>query len=1303
MTGGPLGFESQSSQRAPGTRASRRRLRNQFSASAREEDEYAFRQSQAGYRSYDCRARVGGRYVSSPETDRSKRQRHHSQENQESSEHRSLPLMLAARNLPQRRAGPHTGTKTDNDLSSMEVRRIARRSPGSGMSAPWADHQPIWVRRDDEQGYVSPAEVKAGARRLSPKPPVVAKIVYYHLVTRAQSVTMPNDYAQEIGNYRLMNTTTGEILQGPPAAAVAVINDPHVDAGRRTIISTLYSQYRRLKKESDKAHRDWSAYFTDKDGKDSFPIPIRPLISADRAKLHALVANLASVSQAINKIALECVDFEWCFAGEELVEAAVAEAEAASPAAKSPSPSQHSEEPPSDNNDDATLESVIVNVSSSDSKRSPQQKAFIYTGNRELSTAFALANPEKVAPPKRIVVPRDYLPPTAEQLRLVKELRDKCTRVWTVDMGSLPKDLRAVVQQCTLRQADAYRLNMPTTSFTDHKGRQYLKHICPYCELPMDKHKSSLCCQQTMVGLHPHPSHDTHCLVCGCLLTSHKVKKKTTVPDLPPLNSLSVPVSTKTEELTEEEHIERKQEEEDRQEDPDAYMPRFAQPAQRSDNVYADEEFEDPPSGNDGEEEVEVQTTTFPVFKEDTQPKLRLMRAHNYPLHERQRGNRRSHSRSNSSASSVVSVRPHRILPSPSYSRSPSRSHSRSPSGSESPQHSHRSDSVPSVRSGVSNLSMQSAAALALPHPQCNLFLEDLIVLREPLCWSCHGAAGLHSRKPEQLREERAATFKLPNLSYFTKFRDPRNPLTRDPAYFMRLFERDLKLNSVPPLKFEDMLIKAVNDEQIAEWVEGRMAERSTWVSTKEQFIITYADHMARDKACKELDLRTQKPSETVAEYTQEYKKLLLRADFREDNPLVISQLERGFRTEIRSVMQTQTNTQASTLAYLKTALGDNGVQLTLQKPGEFATVDELIAAATAAEKSMASTNIRREHGGGGGGKLRAAGRLPRTAAQHVPTAPSAVADKPRTKKAKTPAIAKLEVNAAGRPVNSSKSNNKRKDFSRDKKKDAEVRKERACFICGSLNHMQDICPQNKDGCKLCTGKGHLFKDCSKYRPRISHIQVSSPLTYQVVANGKHRMTVTSPKLPGAVCARVFLDTGAGFSCIKRSLVEKYQLKVLDPQGVKKFEGATEGLVVSRLGYVHIPITVFYLRAKQEVSCTFTKIFEVAEIREDFLLGTETAPVLYPGSDFISATVDMDHITNMPHHIKRSPFRGEAPILAHLLVVDSPSTQTSRVASESFGAKLLNEECLYDDVDEAEAEMIALMPKVRAAAATSQE
>jgi hypothetical protein len=188
------------------------------------------------------------------------------------------------------------------------------------------------------------------------------------------------------------------------------------------------------------------------------------------------------------------------------------------------------------------------------------------------------------------------------------------------------------------------------------------------------------------------------------------------------------------------------------------------------------------------------------------------------------------------------------------------------------------------------------------------------------------------------------ASYRLPSMDQFPKFRDPKDKQMLDPSLFFNRLERAFDLYSVPDRLKQRVLIACVKDELMQKWVEDNIvALKLDWSHTKDVFTVKYTDAQLTNDLVEDLDSLTQNIGERVHSYGEKYTALLTRLRYPLTSPSHIFACERGFVPEIRSEM-----------ARIKAQKSVDS------KPFEFDSITALLNAAQQIEKGLKPAHSRR-------------------------------------------------------------------------------------------------------------------------------------------------------------------------------------------------------------------------------------------------------------------------------------------------------------------------------------------------------
>jgi hypothetical protein len=567
------------------------------------------------------------------------------------------------------------------------------------------------------------------------------------------------------------------------------------------------------------------------------------------------------------------------------------------------------------------------------------------------------------------------------------------------------------------------------------------------------------------------------------------------------------------------------------------------------------------------------------------------------------------------------------------------------------------------------------------------------------------------------------ARYKMPSQSEFPRFTDARarsHGVSADPLIFFQLFNRACEKLGVPLSRRVGAFIGALSDATQIEYVEKTLVPKKlTWDALQLAFTKRFTDKLLIDKLKTALEDCTQKASQSAAGYASDFQQLVTRLEYDPKSRPIIDQMERGFNAAIVEHLK-QGRASAKTLYEClqpDTAVNDStplvsSVRL-FARSQPFISLESLSDAAVEAEASLANSVSTRH-------STQTRGRHPRSAVTHAATAgmeklkhvndrtPPRKGNNHRNRKPKVAAVApapaesakasKLEMTQRGPAHAGSRrqpakggSGAKSNSYSRGRNtrggpaggSQSATGRPMKCFNCQAEGHSQVECKKNMDCCRLCKGKGHMFAQCSLYRP-----PTAKALTAAAVHVDSSPLTLTCTRLGSAPLFNVLVDSGAQFSTISKRLVTQFHLPVsaIPASEVRSLGGAATSMQVPRIGTVTLAVTAHYPSGNDNAAVSFTKKFEIMDTEEDVLLGMEMWPVLFPRStDVLACLGSPSSITSAPTQVRYHKASRVYRIRSNDSVVtgtaSSPSLSTHH-GSNSVDAELLDEwidECnLYE-------------------------
>ena len=1203
---------------------------------------------------------------------------------------------------------------------------------------------PIASATSAHRGLALPVDKRGGQRAVAKEDmQVVNKRVYFlHTASGEMFERAPPDYGIHPADYQLIPQGASEPLQGPAATVAALQLLPAVSDADIKVAKTLLTQYNRACRALERQEADLKKLYIAEDGEMAYPIMPKKWPQDMKERVKSMHVNMDTVRKTITEIANKYLDMEWThqddqtmrkvwtdctrqhereLLNEKLQTTPVSSRETSPTRGASPTTCAHSHsalrapilapltsasatstsmtQPSSpllggsgDESDDELVSMATLTrsaatsrtfVSFADMLPSARQSASeqltirddVSLGGQYVSSCAAMGDRTLLQRPPHRVVTVGYQYPNEAQRKRIVAMRRELKVSYDPNRLHLTGELRTLALQCYWTQHHEWIINHKMMDGTDKEGKRIRLAQCPDCELPLSKHKSGKVCGTPPKTCIPCAKDPTRCNICGCKIHSHG--KKLYAQPLPPLTLLKPPTGQ---------------------------APSGAPTVKEEESARTSTSSSAAPTSS-----PEVPTPTVNARQEDAETQDEFAASHAAIARHQQETERADHTQSSSAPTAnrlVVRSAVLRMLRAPHTPQSSSDSQQ-----SQLSQRSRQSQELspqqgqPSPQSSRKRGRSESPPRLSPVRSPCKMTIEDLKPTLSPTCYSCKRPMGEHDhgtqRKPGKERQ-----FKMPNKSEFPLFRDPKDKSLSDPTKFFRVFERALTHHGVPRNRYEAVLILTVSDD-IAEWIEMVcVKECYLWAQVKSEFTKRYADHLRPVRLMKELEARTQQQGEAATAYIQDFARLVREIGQTESEYLVM-RAEHGLLGLIKAQMQMQAAGAVQAERYARNLVTDASMQarLALQPAaGVYTTFYQLTEAAVYAEKTIAAYKSHREraHPEGkpmprrwGDGRPKQKPKLKRTSGAAANAAPDEEATpSPSPKGGKGgPTAKKIELKN-GRPENMNPKHGKGKGHGKGKKQDkgkgkTDEKSTVECYLCKKVGHFKVDCRGNMKECNICGEAGHIIRDCPQHKakkPRVERVASSIPLSYRTVAANKHRLLITSPDFNGQVCSRVFVDTCAGFSVMRLALAKQHGLKIHAPKKVLTFEGATKGMVTKRTGFVRLRIVVHYVLDGELAAVSFKKKFEVAEIREDFLLGTETLSTLYPDADIIHGSTDKDDITDWPQDVRREKPLKARPKIAGLETVKKQRQPWSTVASDAIEATVWNERDLYDADEEDEEE-----------------
>jgi hypothetical protein len=204
------------------------------------------------------------------------------------------------------------------------------------------------------------------------------------------------------------------------------------------------------------------------------------------------------------------------------------------------------------------------------------------------------------------------------------------------------------------------------------------------------------------------------------------------------------------------------------------------------------------------------------------------------------------------------------------------------------------------------------------------------------------------------------------------------------------------------------------------------------------------------------------------------------------------------------------------------------------------------------------------------------------------------------------------------------------------------------CGKCHKQGHTTaEHVDNHKPTCGKCGGTHPTHRHDSNSQPSAKSVQIATDAyvptapalaSFMVAPAACTHATafITSSQLGGNAVAyrEVLLDSGADISCVNRQLVLKHKIAIVAPSGPSMLRGFGSSMAVKRHGTVDLRVCV-HLPLNTPSTITFNKTFEVIDMDDDFLIGRDALPALFPNDAALRYSKPHSIITDTPRDINQ--------------------------------------------------------------------
>ena len=202
------------------------------------------------------------------------------------------------------------------------------------------------------------------------------------------------------------------------------------------------------------------------------------------------------------------------------------------------------------------------------------------------------------------------------------------------------------------------------------------------------------------------------------------------------------------------------------------------------------------------------------------------------------------------------------------------------------------------------------------------------------------------------------------------------------------------------------------------------------------------------------------------------------------------------------------------------------------------------------------------------------------------------------------------------------------------------------CYNCDKMSHYKKDCRGPLRG--PTPRAFRMLTQDAVYRKIFAHVLFSEPTcelediarvmsARSVTDDDYSSIVVTGEWSNNCVHVRVLGDSGADLSGVSSKIVEQWDIPIIAPLPHEQqyIQGATEGMLTKRRGYVVLRVTLHFPIPNGSTAITFTKKFEVMDMDLDFILGREVTRVIFPNDQANKFGGPHSPLTDVPYDVVR--------------------------------------------------------------------
>jgi hypothetical protein len=508
--------------------------------------------------------------------------------------------------------------------------------------------------------------------------------------------------------------------------------------------------------------------------------------------------------------------------------------------------------------------------------------------------------------------------------------------------------------------------------------------------------------------------------------------------------------------------------------------------------------------------------------------------------------------------------------------------------------------------------------------PTCAYIQDDFVGVKDKTqqCSSCkapiyiHDVKGIKTSSPPKIQFDLYPKFKMSEK--------------QDPFAFISGFEDALRLNQQPSETWLPILKHCVEDENLKQWIHSELlVPQVGWMGpkgAKALFIKRTIDPEYETRLQGELARLKNKDLSDLRKFFEQFKDKCYRLNYDLTSTKMIDDCEYKLCNDVKETIRLFRLSKLSDIGHVDFRF--NSIQ-ELQKVAELALriPNSKSRSNYSSDNKNKSKNQKDKYDKNSGYKT-----------THVQQENSQSHKKKKKKKYASNNEIKVEngqkdanLNRISNDPNFDMKKNNNTDFSKPKANNQSnnaSHTDMKCFYCNKKGHIKINCSKFKKKQAEKAANNSKEKDTKNKDAKFNYINAFGFKAIKFNAIKGRKIIAVKLKNNNALFIPL-PDSGAELSLINRNLAQRLKLHIFEPTGPQNYIKLGDQRVVKRIGFVQLPITVMFPETLRK-PIVLKQQFEVFNIENDFVFGTDILPTLFPDDEFTSYMVPHSSITEKP-------------------------------------------------------------------------